>query len=123
MSEDVQKRAVKTNHLLVTMGSLTEQGGQVIAANSVTIDGVPLAVVGGAMSCEDGNTAIIVDGTGFGATLYETPFALVDSRLDNGAGIINTLQTKNCRLVDYHGKPIERLLDPAYVPRAREQVT
>jgi len=117
----VEKRAIKVNHLFVTTGSLTERGGRVTAANSVTIDDLPLAVVGDTVAYADGSRATIIDGAGFGAILCGTPFALVGSRLDNGDRIINTLQTHDFGVVEYHGESIKGLFDPTYVPPVRER--
>jgi uncharacterized Zn-binding protein involved in type VI secretion len=112
------KRALKATHWFATIGSLTERGGRVTSASgSLAIAGLVIAVVGDAVTYEDGSKAVIMDGAGYAATHCDKPFALVGSQLSNGDRIVESLQNKFA-IDEYHDRPIPGLFDPTYtVPR------
>jgi hypothetical protein len=62
-------RVLKATHWFATAGSFTEQGGRVTAASSgLKIDGLTVALVGDEVIYEGGRQAVIIDGSGSGAS-------------------------------------------------------
>lgn len=112
--------SIKATYLLATIGSLTERGGRVNkASSSVAVIGLAVARVGDVVTYEDGSQAVIIDGAGAAMVSGDKPLALVGSRLSNGDRITQSLQSGR-GIAEYHGRPIEGLFDPAYIPQPRE---
>jgi len=111
---------IKATHWFATIGSLTELGGRVTEASSgLKIAGLAVARVNDVVTYDDGSEAAILDGAGYAAVSGDKPFALVGSRLSNGDRIIESLQHVQ-GVTEYHGRPIDGLFDPAYVPPPRK---
>jgi uncharacterized Zn-binding protein involved in type VI secretion len=110
---------IKATYWFATIGSLTERGGRVTkATSSMSIAGLTMARVGDVVTYEDGSQAVIIDGAGNAMVYCDKPMALVGSHLSNGDRIAESLQ-RGRGIVEYHGKPIEGLFDPTYVPPKR----
>jgi uncharacterized Zn-binding protein involved in type VI secretion len=106
----------KTIHWVATIGSTTERGGRISKVSSgVEFNGFKAALVGDTVTYDDGTEATILDGSGFGATWANTPFALVGSRLSNGDRITTTPQSA-FGITEKEGEPIPGLFEPGYVP-------
>jgi uncharacterized Zn-binding protein involved in type VI secretion len=111
--------AVKATHWFATIGSVVERRGRVTTATSSrTIAGLAVARVGDVVTYDDGSQAIVIDGAGCAAISCDKPVALVGSRLSNGDRIVESLQRRR-GIAEYHGKPIDGLFDPTYVPPSR----
>ncbi|SAK64171.1 hypothetical protein AWB75_02908 [Caballeronia catudaia] len=103
-------------HWIATIGSTTERGGRTSKVSSgAEFDGFKAALVGDTVMYDDGTEAIILDGSGFGATWANKPFALVGSRLSNGDRIATTPQSAFSISVK-EGETIPGLFEPGYVP-------
>jgi uncharacterized Zn-binding protein involved in type VI secretion len=118
--QNVIDSTIKATHLFATVGSLTKRGGRVTkATSSMSIAGLTMARVGDVVTYEDGSQAVIIDGAGSAMVSSNRPVALVGSHLSNGDRIAESLQ-RGRGIVEYHGKSIEGLFDPTYVPPKRE---
>jgi len=100
-------------HLLATLGSLTERGGHITQVSTqLAICGHLVARVGDTVTYADGSTATIIDGAGSAFLYLDRPVALVGSHLSNGDRIIETQQSRCGIPAD---RQIPGLFDPAWV--------
>jgi uncharacterized Zn-binding protein involved in type VI secretion len=103
-------------HWVATIDSTTERGGQISKVSSeAEFDGFKAALVGDTVTYDDGTEAVILDGSGFGATWANKPFALIGSRLSNGDRITTTPQSA-FGITEKEGESIPGLFEPGYVP-------
>jgi uncharacterized Zn-binding protein involved in type VI secretion len=106
----------KKIHWVATIGSTTERGGRILKVSSgAEFNGFRAALVGDTVTYDDGSEAIILDGSGFGATWANRPFALIGSRLSNGDRIATTPQSA-FGITENEGETIPGLFEPGYVP-------
>jgi uncharacterized Zn-binding protein involved in type VI secretion len=103
-------------HWVATIGSTTERGGRILKVSSgAEFNGFRAALVGDTVTYDDRTEATILDGSGFGATWANKPFALVGSRLSNGDRITTTPQSA-FGITEKEGETIPGLFESGYVP-------
>lgn len=77
-------RLLKASYALVTTGSQTERGGEVVnASTNMAHDGRCIACVGDVVRYPDGTESKINSGTGSALVFKDRPFAIVGSTADN----------------------------------------
>ncbi len=109
-------RKVMARYPIATVGSHTEQGGKVVVADNVHMDGFRIACVGDRVRYPDGSESIIVSGAGNASTFGNRPVALVGSHVENGDRIALSQQNVG-EIVLFEGDaPITGLLQPGYMP-------
>ena len=120
MSEQESKG---THYHFATIGVLTERGGRVTTASTLTLCGLGIARVLDVVTYPDGSEAVIVDGAGYASTIDNRAAALVGSHLSNGDRIIETPWgelTKGLFIED--GKDVPGLFDANWTPPPSEPV-
>ncbi len=112
--QDPQKRIAMCP--FATIGATTARGGQVtLVSSAAEICDKGIALVGDAVTYDDGTQARIIDGAGFRMMWCDKPGALVGSRLDNGDKIIATPHNNHgITVVDRETVP--GLFDPTWTP-------
>lgn len=102
-------------HLIATVGSRTEFGGEVITGQHGYCIGEHLiACVGDVVRYPDGSVSVIVSGAGWASMIGEKPVALVGSHLANGDRIVSSLQDSS-EIIELEGEPpINGLLAPYF---------
>lgn len=120
-------KPIKSRHELVTIGSKTERGGEVVTASTgteIVVDGEKLRVarVGDTVRYADGTESAITSGAGAAMSHVDQPVAIVGSHVANGDTIVESRQT-GYRITQYADEPpIPGLLQPGYVPPSRSEV-
>lgn len=114
------RRKITARYPIATIGSRTEQGGEVVVADNVVhMDGFRIACVGDRVRYPDGRESIIVSGAGNASTFGDRPVALVGSHVENGDRIALSRQNMG-EIVLFEGDaPIVGLLQPGYLPPRR----
>lgn len=121
------RKPVKSHHALVTIGSKTERGGEVVSASTgieLVVDGEKLRVarVGDTVRYADGTESAITSGAGAALCHMGFPVAIVGSHVANGDTLVESRQTGN-RITQFADEPpIPGLLQPGYTPSSRSEV-
>jgi uncharacterized Zn-binding protein involved in type VI secretion len=109
-------KTLKGKYALATIGSKTDNGGEVITAtSSAVINGYRVARVGDKVLDPIHGETVIVSGAGFAAVDDGQPLALVGSETSSGARIVQSLQDRSC-VYDFEDEPIPGLFKKGYVP-------
>lgn len=110
---------IKAIYNLATLGSKTQQGGEVVSATTgINIDGHRIARVGDMVRYPDGTQSQIVSGAGIASVYNGQPVALVGSTTDNGDTIIESLQS-SAQITEYaDASGIPGLFQAGFVPPA-----
>ena len=99
---------------LATLGSKTQNGGEVSSASSNSYMGkLRFARVGDEVRYPDGSTSKIASGAGYACVEDGLPMAIVGSGIENGDKIISSLQN-DALIVEYAEKRIPGLFDPDF---------
>lgn len=120
------RKPVKSHHALVTLGSQTERGGEVVTASTgveIVVDGEKLRVarVGDTVRHADGTQSVITSGAGAAMCHMGFPVAVVGSHVANGDTLIESRQTRYGITQFADEPPITGLLQPGYVPSSGVQ--
>jgi len=121
------RKPVKSHHALVTIGSKTERGGEVVTASTgleIAVNGemFRIARVGDAIRYADGTESAITSGAGYAMCHKGQPVAVVGSHIANGDTIVESRQS-SCRITQFADEPpIPGLLQPGYVPPSRSEM-
>ena len=112
-------RPIKAIYNLATLGSKTQQGGEVVTATTgINIDGHRIARVGDMVRYPDGTECAIVSGAGIASVHNGQSVALVGSGVANGDTIIESLQS-SAQIIEYaDGPSIPGLFQAGFVPPA-----
>jgi len=116
------ERSVVSRHHLVTIGSKTKRGGEVVTASAGSeINCLAVARVNDTVRYPDGSESQITSGAGFAAMAENIPLAIVGSHIANGDIIVSTTQHEvEIRL--YADTPaIPGFLEEGYVPPAQPE--
>lgn len=108
-------RKVVARHAMATIGSRTEQGGEVVPRPGQHADEYMLACVGDRVRYADGSESVITSGAGHASTFADRPVALVGSHIANGDRIAASRHSMG-EIIVYEGDaPIQGLLQPGFV--------
>lgn len=124
MKQDFQDKLAKMTIIgeypIATLGSKTQNGGEVSTASSgIYMSGLRFARVGDEVRYPDGSTSKIASGAGYASVEDGLPHAIVGSTIENGDKIISSLQ-KDALITEYTEKRIPGLFDPDFrYPSAR----
>ncbi len=111
-----------SEYLFATIDARPERGGRVKHISSpAKIHKNGIAVVGDAVTYDDGSQARIIDGAGFRITWCDKPVALVGSSLDNGDKITATPHNDYGITVE-DGEIVPGLFDPTWTPSKRQDL-
>jgi uncharacterized Zn-binding protein involved in type VI secretion len=114
--EEWAKKKLLSTHAIATLGSKTDNGGEVITATSgAVIDGHRVARVGDKVMDPVHGETVIVSGAGFAVMDDGVPVAIVGSETSSGARIVSSLQSGRVIAV-YEGEPIPGLFEKGYEP-------
>lgn len=118
------RKPVKSHHLVVTIGSRTERGGEVVTASTrieIIVNGEKLKVarVGDTVRYADGTESTITSGAGFAMVYDGKPVAVVGSHIENGDTITSSTQDA-MRITQFADEPpIPGLLQSDYIAPLR----
>ena len=112
--DNLAKLTVIGEYALATLGSKTENGGEVWTASSgIYMGGLRFARVGDEVRYPDGSTSKIASGAGYASVEDGLPHAIVGSTIENGDKIISSLQN-DAFITEYAEKRIPGLFDPDF---------
>lgn len=97
----VNSRPIKSVHALVTVGSKTVRGGEVVTSSTaIKIDRKSVARVGDLVRYADGSESPIVSGAGYASVYEGKPLAIVGSHIENG-DVIESSPQSEAKIMQY----------------------